>query len=170
MLMPTEPFRDRLSVYGPSVRSLLRLAKELGSSLASTARRLAEVNVWKCHVGFWRLSPDRQTKLEFGVGAGLSWTIPRGYTAGLTSIVSRAGAARQLVGGWSDIGFISPRGEPLGEVFAEAVPVSGGKAVISVAVFEKHPEQLCAMLSRVENNTVSDLRVQPRFRFETGSS
>jgi Zn-dependent peptidase ImmA (M78 family) len=169
LLMPKDMFSGRLAVYGPSVRSMLRLANDFGSSLLSTARRFVEVNVWKSHVGFWRVEQG-EARLDVGLGVpNLTWKIPRGYTAAVGSVVSRAAETKRRVTGWSDVGLISRRGERLGEIFAEAIPVAGGKTIISVAVFERYPEHLCGMLDKVDDRVVNDLRIQPRFRFDAGS-
>jgi hypothetical protein len=84
-------------------------------------------------------------------------------------IIGQAVATKGRVAGWSDIGLVSRRGEALGDIFAEAIPVAGGRTVVSVAIFERYPEHLCAMLERTKEQVImNELRVQPRFRLDTG--
>ena len=80
------------------------------------------------------------------------------------SIVRRAISEGTRVQGWSDIAFISWRGEPFGAVFADAVPLSGNNSVMTVAVFDRYPEQLVAMFDLRERQRSSQL-AQARFAF-----
>ncbi len=166
MLMPKGPFVERVCNYGPSAMSLLMLAKEFGTSLSSTARRFTEVNAWKCHVGFWNVGKDSNPTLQFGFGSGrLRLEVPQGFRAPINNLVTVACTERRGVRGWSDIGLVSNFSEPIGEVFVDAVCVSGGRLVVTFAILEKHPEQLCSMADMVAKRRRDTAHGQAAFRF-----
>jgi IrrE N-terminal-like domain len=58
LLMPRKDFVDRASQLVPSLDSLFQLARTYRTSVASTARRITELGVWKCHF-FWCLPEAR---------------------------------------------------------------------------------------------------------------
>jgi Zn-dependent peptidase ImmA (M78 family) len=166
MLMPTQAFLKRVCLYGPSARSILALTKDFETSLRSTVRRFAEVNAWKCHLGFWKVVENNNPIFEFGLGSGrLPLTIPRGFAAPLKSVITATVIHRRPIRGWSDIGLVSPLGEPFGDVFAEALYLPGPNIVISVSILDKYPQDLCRMIEDTPHGSHRTALYQGSFRF-----
>lgn len=170
LLMPKDAFVSRVCAYGPSVGSVLALAREFETSLSATARRFAEVEAWKCHIGLWRIVKEGGPKFEFGFASGrLHWAIPREAASTAESMVGIAASERRQVSGWSDMGFVSPRGERLGDVFAEVVPLQGPGLLMSMTIFEKHPEMLVNMRENTGSSRALKARDQGAFVFRANS-
>jgi hypothetical protein len=150
LLMPKRPFLDQVCAVGPSVKGILSLGRSFETSLLSTARRFAEMGAWKCYIAFWRVDGDGLVRLEYGFRSGrLNIAVPKGSIASSRSIVVAAlsmGRAR----GVSDIGLISRWGDVVGPVFVDAMKLQGQPTILSVAVLDQHPEQLCAIADRSE--------------------
>jgi Zn-dependent peptidase ImmA (M78 family) len=149
---PYNSFMKKTVEYGPSVYSILALARDFGTSIESTVRRFAEMNQWSGHFGLWTV--DRKGEIAFDYGyssGGSSLRIPRGFRPPLTNVVGRAVNAPNAIRGWSDIGFLTPRRAPFGEVFAEAIYLSGAGRILSVSIFEKCPASLYSMSQRTED-------------------
>lgn len=112
MLMPEQCFRERQFVYGPSVRSVFRLAEEFKASLHAVARRIREVGPWKLLVTRWRLRDDLlepiwsypSRVLNFGpfewllqVRGPIRESLERGYAVGREKIRHPIGEEKYLV-------------------------------------------------------------------------
>ena len=141
-------FLRRSLEYKPSAKSLVALAREFGTLLSATARRFVQMRTWSCHVGFWAVNDEGGPEFTFGYASDrLMLTIPKGFVASKRSAVGRAAVAQQVVQGWSDVGFVSPTGDPHGDAYVQALPMRSGR-IISVAVFERAPEHLVAEFDR----------------------
>jgi len=165
MLMPTKQFVRDACLYGPSSRTIMVMARIFGTSLTSTARRFAEAEAWRCHIGFWQIGRDRTARYQFGFGSNsIEYVVPRRAAALPDSVVAEAAVGGGTVRRRSDVGLISRRGQAVGEVFAEAMKLRGNDTVVCVAVFERHPEQLFAMFD-VESRRRTHGASQASFRF-----
>ncbi len=144
MLMPTKQFVRDACLYGPSSRTIMVMARIFGTSLTSTARRFAEAEAWRCHIGFWQIGRDRTARYQFGFGSNsIEYVVPRRAAALPDSVVAEA-----AVGG----GTVRRR------------KLRGNDTVVCVAVFERHPEQLFAMFD-VESRRRTHGASQASFRF-----
>lgn len=169
LLMPTRPFLDRVCVLGPSPRAILSLARTFETSLLSTVRRFAEIGAWRCHLGFWRIDKVGVVRLEYGFRSGrINAMVPNDSIAPTDSVVVAAmsiGHARGL----SDIGLRSRWGDVVGPVFVDAIKLQNQRTILSVAVLDRHAEQLCAMADKTESFGNISAASQGAFHFPPSS-
>lgn len=160
LALPENSFLLRALEYRPSALSVLALAREFGTSLAATARRVAEMGLWSCHVGFWVL---REDCVEFSHGFAsptLGSKVLRGFKALPSSVVGVAALRKTRTKGWSDIGLVGPHDSANGKVYADAVPIGGGR-VLTVAVLEAGAEHLVAGFEKKLTSKQRPLRFVP---------
>ncbi len=60
LLWPATRFRREMWELGASLRSVLELAARYKTSIIATARRFAEIGLWKCHFVLWEIVPNEQ--------------------------------------------------------------------------------------------------------------
>ncbi len=73
LLLPSPSFEDDVYAYGPSLRTVLELAKLYRASLQATVLRFVQARIWKCFFLFWKMAPvagDRQIFVERCVTRG----------------------------------------------------------------------------------------------------
>jgi Zn-dependent peptidase ImmA (M78 family) len=143
MSAPENAFLRRVIEYKPSARSVILLAREFGTSLATTARRFAEMDVWSCHIGFWAANENGNPEFQSGYSGRTKVGIPRGFVAPPRSVVGVVAVRRKRAEGWSESGLMSQMGDTHGKVYMEAVPISDNR-VLSVILLEPSPESLVA--------------------------
>ena len=62
LLWPAARFISDAWELGPSMRSVLELATRYGTSVTATARRFAEVGLWKCHFVTWEATSNSRNE------------------------------------------------------------------------------------------------------------
>jgi Zn-dependent peptidase ImmA (M78 family) len=145
-------FLSRVCDYGPSVRAIFLLAREFGTSLAATSRRLAEMAIWRCHIGFWKLERHGELSFTYGFASKASVSVPKGWRPTSGSIVSKVVDSGQILRGWSNIGLANHTGVTIDRNFVEAAFLPQPGIVITVAVLEQNPSVHCMQVERYDRS------------------
>jgi Zn-dependent peptidase ImmA (M78 family) len=148
MTKPRNAFISRVCDYGPSVRSILLLAREFGTSLAATSRRFAEMAIWRCHVSFWKLERDGEVSFSYGFASRASVSILAGSMAPGASILCKVIGGGQFLRGWSNIGLTTRMGAKIDRCFVEAVFLPQTQTVMAMAVLEENPGVHCKQVEK----------------------
>lgn len=140
MLMPEAYIRERLFAYGPSVRSVFRIAEEFKVSLHAAARRIREVGPWKVLVTRWKCKGDRLEPV-WSYGSKVLWLRMFEWALEPTGPIRRS-----LQDGYA-VGRETLRLPTSTEkYFVESKRMCDG--LLSALIAEKHPEYLLPMFDR----------------------
>ena len=116
-----------------SVQSLLKLARTFRTSLTATARRIAELGLWSCHIGFWEAQGQSSAEFAAGFASNRDLWVPKGRIAE-DNIVARSLDTAEAVEGWDDIGLQTDTQDGWGNVFVQALRLSGSRQIVSLAI------------------------------------
>ena len=150
--MACNSFLSRVCDYGPSVRAIFLLAREFGTSLTATSRRLAEMAMWRCHIGFWKLERHGELSFTYGFTSKASVAVPKSWRPALESIVSKVLDSGQILRGWSNIGLTTHTGVTIERSFVEAAFLPQPGIVITMAILEQNPSVHCMQVERYDRS------------------
>lgn len=119
--------------YPVSVDGVVALARAFRTSLAATARRITELALWSCHIGFWSIQEGVQVEFAGGYASNRELFVPAG-TVLERGVLGQAVESASGVEGWDDIRLQTRASETCGEVLVQAVRLRGSNQLISVAV------------------------------------
>jgi len=144
-------FLSRVCAYGPSVRSILLLAREFATSLVATARRFAEMGMWHCHIGFWKLDQRDNPTFAFGftskeprVLVSKAWIPPS------RSIIRKVVETGEILRGWSNVGLTLAGENAIDRAFVEAAFLPQARIVLTMAVLEPNAGFHCMQVEKYE--------------------
>lgn len=160
LLMPEAMFVHKAFDFGPSVTAIRKLCQVFRCSTMAVSRRYAEAGAWRTSIGYWRLNEqdDNSFIVEWSQtsrSAGLY--LPKGTIAKGIPLLENTWTKGTLEQDYADFGYSGPKANrEKKEYFTQALAYGSGrnKRIMTMTVFEPHPEQL-ANKYRIDRQTES---------------
>lgn len=138
---PANAFFRAALEHSASVDGVVALARAFRTSLSATARRITELALWSCHIGFWGIQEGMLCEFAGGYASNQELWIPAG-TVLQHGVVGRALDSVSAVEGWDDIGLQSRAAGAYGQVFVQVLRLRGSSRLISLAVMRSESQRL----------------------------